>query len=139
MRNVFRPLKRLPIALIAVIATASAVVPGSAMAVPAPLSVQGVASEAAEETAEEAAENAEDAAAAPLDQAAVPPRVLRIELRIERLKHRIARDRAALRIVRLLPHTTTRWLEHRPKKKQDIKTCRARIRVLRLLAEEARG
>jgi hypothetical protein len=89
--------------------------------------------DAAAEVAEESAEGAEDAAAAPFDLA-VAQTHHRYLARIEYLKGLIHRLRAEMKIVRALPHTTTRYLVHLPKKHERIKMYRARIRELRAKA-----
>lgn len=142
-------MKRILIALMAIFAAAS-IAPGAAAAEP----VQPPALEAAEEAGEEAEEATEEAAeraeavtrptpaGAPVAtseaavSAALPPGFAR---RIEHLKELIAKYRADLKIVRQLPHSTKRWIEHRPRKRLHIKQCRARIHELRLRAAEARG
>jgi len=50
---------------------------------------------------------------------------------IARLKAKIAHIRVSKRIDRALPHATTRWLVHMPKKRAHIKQLRQRIRDLR--------
>lgn len=78
----------------------------------------------------EAAEAAEDTAAEPQDIIIAqtdPKRKAKIEL----LKERIERLRTEKRVLYRLPHSTTRYKVHRPKKRERIKADRARIRELR--------
>ncbi len=108
------------------------------IAIAAPSALAGsqareVAAETAQEAAEEAAESAEDSAAAPVydELERLNPRHAH---QIEHLKELIARYRADLKVVRRRPHTTKRWIEHRPRKMRHIKECRERIADLRSLA-----
>ncbi len=113
--------------LLLVVCFAIACVPGAAFATPA-----SPAQETAEEAVEEGEEAAEEAAA-PMSFAATPVQA-RDQGHIEHLKEMIAKYRASLKFTRTLPHTTTRWLLHRPNKRLKIKACRTQIRYLRSLA-----
>jgi hypothetical protein len=93
---------------------------------PSPLTTDELKAEAAEA----AAEAAEDTAAEPQDIIIAqtdPKRKAKIEL----LKERIERLRTEKRVLYRLPHSTTRYKVHRPKKRERIKADRARIRELR--------
>jgi hypothetical protein len=122
---------RLKAALAAIAATLAlgGIFAGSAVAAPD----QRTVAEAVVEVAEENEEAAEDRAAGSL---AIAPQYA---VHLERMKAKIAVIRASLKIDRLLPHNTTRWLYHLPKKRQHIKELRQRISVIRVLAAQAAG
>jgi len=130
----------------AICASAPAVAPAETVA------SQQLASETADEAAEEAAEAAEEATEAgeaATQEAPTPasdelaanlqqsPLVRQYRRRIAYLKELRARCRADLKIVRGLPHTTVRWLEHGPRKRLHIKQYTARIHELRALIAAA--
>jgi hypothetical protein len=94
------------------------------------------AQEASSELQEASSEAAEEAQAAPLD-AAIAAQHPAYAQRIERLRKLIHDTRAGLLAVRKLPHSTTRWQEHRPRKRERLKTYRVRIRALRASYAEA--
>jgi hypothetical protein len=113
-----------------------------ALLVAAPLAVAGAeppespGQEAASELQEASVEEAEEAQAAPLD-AAIAAQHPAYAQRIARL-HTLCHDtRAGLLAVRKLPHATTRWQEHRPRKRERLKRYRLRIRALRASYAEA--
>lgn len=102
----------------------------------APVAIAGAdapeppALQAASELQEVSSEATEEAQAAPLD-AAIAAQHPNYLPRIEYLHKLIHDTRAGLLAVRKLPHSTTRWQEHRPRKRERLKRYRLRIRTLR--------
>jgi hypothetical protein len=131
-------LRALAVSLLAVLLLGS--MAGSALAITPQQVAQEVGVEEREEQAEEAAEQAEEATLAPslaLAPAAHARVIAGLDHQIRFIQRLVRHIRQSKRIDRLLPHTTTRWLEHLPKKNQHIKELELKIRELRQREAEA--
>ena len=127
-------------ALLAVLALGALAGPVSA-AVP-----QGVAAEEAVEADEDAEEQAEDAStlaafgAPTAHLTLLEAKLFAVYTRhIEYLRGQIVHIRESKRVDQTLPHTTTRWLVHVPKKRAHIKELRTRLHELRVLRAHLLG
>ncbi len=131
-------LKAIAVSLLAISLMGSTA--GSAVAITPQQIAQEVGVEEHEEQAEEAAEQAEEATGASslaLAPAAHARLIAGLDHQIRFVQRLVRHIRQSKRIDRLLPHTTTRWLEHLPKKNQHIKELQLKIRELRQREAEA--
>jgi len=112
----------------------------------AALPQQEIAAEERAEATEEAEEEVEEASTLAALNSSVSQlspyqaRVIAACVRhLSSLKGMIAQIRESKKVDQTLPHTTTRWLVHVPKKLAHIKELRVRMRTLRLRIVEVRS
>jgi hypothetical protein len=122
----------------AIFALSGAGAPGSASAASPQ---QAIAADEALERTEIAEDHAEEASLALVVAEVTPTEARRIEVlkrHIERINEIILKIRESKEIDRTLPHTTTRWLVHLPKKRAHLKELRERRHELHMIISELR-